>query len=103
MTSSPAFSRLYSLPNNFDVCELYPLSTIITFITGYGDKSWGTSSLLMLIDSTAYAELNQDEKRNIDKGNILVNRDPITGKIIIRVWTRNKQSLADVLDSSDFR
>lgn len=57
----------------------------------------------MLIDSTAYAELNQDEKRNIDKGNILVNRDPITGKIIIRVWTRNKQSLADVLDSSDFR
>lgn len=57
----------------------------------------------MLIDSTAYAQLNLDEKRKIDGGQILVNRDPITHKIIIRVWTRNKQSAGLLAESSDQR
>jgi hypothetical protein len=57
----------------------------------------------MLIDTTAYAELNQEEKRKIDRGQILVNRDPLTRKIMIRVWTRNKQSPGQLAVSSDQR
>lgn len=77
--------------------------TFLPSVVGYGEKSWGTSSLLMLIDSTAYAALNQDEKIKIDQGQILVNRDPITRKIIIRVWTRNRQSPGELADSDDQR
>jgi hypothetical protein len=57
----------------------------------------------MLIDATDYAELNQDEKMKINRGQILVNRDPITRKMMIRVWTRNKKSPDQLADSSDQR
>lgn len=79
------------------------LITSLPSVVGYGEKSWGTSSLLMLIDSTAYAALNQDEKMKINQGKVLVNRDPITRKIIIRVWTRNKQSPGELAEIDDQR
>ena len=44
----------------------------------------------MMIDSTAYARLNMEEKEKVDAGKVLINHDPITGRTVIRVCIRCK-------------
>ena len=54
-----------------------------------------------MIDSTAYARLNVEEKEKVDTGKVLINHDPVTGRSVIRVWIRCKmQEFQQIGDNS---
>lgn len=49
----------------------------------------------MIIDSTAYARLNLDEKQKVDAGKVLINHDPITGRTVIRCKIQEYQHISE--------
>jgi hypothetical protein len=60
------------------------------FLAGLDENIWNVRGIIMMIDSTAYARLNIEEKEKVDAGKVLINHDPITGRTVIRVFIRCK-------------
>lgn len=57
---------------------------------GHDENIWNVRGIIMMIDSTAYARLNMEEKEKVDAGKVLINHDPMTGRTVIRVCIRCK-------------